>query len=239
MRQGILLCAVVATLSAISCTPVEKIAFHDLSSGYYKLKTPENEPSKIYVKVYDDSITVYKTNDEGRKITVDTAAHRGASISAIRKGDPFYGSCFVKNSADIDLSTVLLKYRPARGGVPNQLNANLNAAIYVGFRKDYYKMVTRDSPLHEESTFCSHVGFDFGLFAGFGITQINPTVTNDRVTQEYDGIIFQKGVGLFMTLERMSVGIVLGFDNLMDSNKSVWLYNQKPYLGLSLGIANF
>ena len=100
-------------------------------------------------------------------------------------------------------------------------------------------MVTNTSPLNEQSTFCSHSGFDFGLFAGFGITQINPTVTGDKITQEYDGIIFQKGVGLFMTLERMSVGIVLGFDNLMDSNKDVWLYNQKPYLGLCLGIANF
>jgi hypothetical protein len=239
MRPGIIFYAAVLMLPGVSCTPVEKIAFHDLSSGYYKMKRPENEPSKVYVKVNDDSITVYKTIDDGKKISVDTTAHRGASISAIRKGEPFYGSCFVKNSADIDLATVLLKFRPARGGVPNQLNANLNAAFYVGFRKDYYKMVTNTSPLHEESTFCSHAGFDFGLFAGFGITQINPTVTGDKITQEYDGVIFQKGVGLFLTLERMSVGIVLGFDNLMDSNKNVWLYNQKPYLGLSLGIANF
>jgi hypothetical protein len=239
MIKCILFCAGIIVLLASRCAPVEKIAFHDLSSGYYKLKTPENQPSKVYVNVYDDSITVYKTIEEGNKKSVDTSARRGTSIPAIRKGDPFYGSCFVKKSADIDLSTVLLKYRPARGGVPNQLNANLNAAIYVGFRKDYYKMVTRASPLYEESTFCSHAGFDFGLFAGFGITQINPTVTNDRISQEYDGIIFQKGVGLFFTLERMSVGIVLGFDNLMDGNKSVWLYNQKPYLGLSLGIANF
>jgi len=239
MIKGTDLYAGIIVLLATGCTPVEKIAFHDLSSGYYKLKTPENQPSKVYVNVYDDSIYVYKTIDEGKQISVDTSAHRGVSISSIRKGDPFYGSCFVKNSADIDLTTVLLKYRPARGGVPNQLNANLNAAIYVGFRKDYYKMVTKDSPLHEKNTFCSHAGFDFGLFAGFGITQINPTVTNDNVSQEYDGIIFQKGIGLFFTLERMSVGIVLGFDNLMDGNKSVWLYNQKPYLGLSLGIANF
>ena len=42
-----------------------------------------------------------------------------------------------------------------------------------------------------------------------------------------------------MTFDRMSVGIVLGFDNLMDRIKLSWLYNQKPYLGLSIGIANF
>jgi hypothetical protein len=239
MRQGLLLCAGILTLSLVSCTPVEKIAFHDLSSGYYKLKTPDKEPSKVYINVIDDSVTVYRTAGDGKQISVDTSTHRSANISAIRKGDHLYGSCLVKKSADIDLSTVLLKYRPARGGVPNQLNANLNAAFYVGFRKDYYKMITNTSPLNEESTFCRHTGFDFGLFAGFGITQINPTVTNDKISQEYDGVIFQKGAGLFLTLERMSVGIVLGFDNLMDSNKDAWIYNQKPYIGLSLGIANF
>jgi hypothetical protein len=239
MRHGILLFTGILTLSLISCISVEKIAFHDLSSGYYKLKTPDTEPSKIYAKVIYDSITVYRTTGDGKQTIVDTTTHMSANINAIRKGDPLYGSCFVKKSADIDLSTVLLKYRPARGGVPNQLNANLNAAFYVGFRKDYYKMIASTSPLHEEGSFCRHTGFDFGLFAGFGITQINPTVTNDKITQEYDGIIFQKGAGLFLTLERMSVGIVLGFDNLMDSNKDAWVYNQKPYIGLSIGIANF
>ena len=72
-----------------------------------------------------------------------------------------------------------------------------------------------------------------------GITQINPTVTGNQVELEYDGIVFQKGIGAFITIDRMSVGIVLGFDNLLDENKTVWLYNQKPYLGLSIGIANF
>lgn len=67
MSKGILFYAGIIVLLAIGCTPVEKIAFHDLSSGYYKLKTPENQPSKVYVNVYDDSITVYKTIEEGRR----------------------------------------------------------------------------------------------------------------------------------------------------------------------------
>jgi hypothetical protein len=37
----------------------------------------------------------------------------------------------------------------------------------------------------------------------------------------------------------MSVGLAIGFDNLVDKNKSVWIYNQKPYIGLVIGIANF
>jgi hypothetical protein len=226
-------------LSLFSCVPVEKIAFHDFSPGYYKLKTPNTENSGVYVDIIEDTIVVYPAIGNKKNLSDDTSSFRRAIISNIVEGNELYGSCFIKKSADIDLSTVLLKYRPSMGDVPNQLNANLNAALYVGYRKDFYKMVTTTSPLKKKSTSCRHTGYDFGLFAGIGITQINPSVTANKVDLEYDGIIFQKGIGLFVTFGRSSVGMVLGFDNLMDKNKNFWLFNQKPYLGLSIGIANF
>jgi len=226
-------------LTLFSCASMEKIAVHDFGPGYYKLRTRDNELSNVYVNVIEDSIVVYPAIEDQKRVSVDTSTSRAANINYILPGDDLYESCFKKKSVDIDLSTILLKYRPSRGEVPNQLNANLNAALYVGFRKDFYKMVTSTSPVHEKSTYCRHTGFDFGLFAGLGITQVNPTVTANEVALEYDGIVFQKGIGAFVTYGRMSVGMVLGFDNLMDKNKTVWLYNQKPYLGLSIGIANF
>jgi hypothetical protein len=229
----------ILVLSLFSCAPVGKIAIHDFTSGYYKLKTPKVKTSRVYLNVTEDSVTVYPAISDGRSTSADTSSYRAFKINDIVSGNDFYGSCFIKESADIDLSTILMKYRPPRKDVPNQLNANLNAALYVGFRKDFYKMVTSTSPLFSEYTDCRHTGFDFGLFAGMGITQINPTVTGNNVTLEYDGIVLQKGIAAFVTIERMSVGIVLGFDNLLDENKSVWLYNQKPYIGLSIGIANF
>jgi hypothetical protein len=239
MRTYILFYFGILFMSLLSCAPIGKIATHDFSSGYYKLKTRSDESSMVYLNVIEDLVIVYPTIADGKDNSVDTTSYRLFNINDIKAGNEFYGSSFVKKSADIDLATILLKYRPSMGEVPGQLNANLNAALYVGFRKDFYKMITNTSPLHKESTNCRHTGFDFGLFAGMGITQINPTVTGNKVPLEYDGIVLQKGIGAFVTFERMSVGIVLGFDNLLDENKTVWLYNQKPYLGLSIGIANF
>jgi hypothetical protein len=239
MRPGILFYFGISILSIFSCVPVEKIASHEFVTGYYKLKTPDNEPSKVYLDVIEDSIIVYPLINDAGTIDVDTSTFRILHVSEIKTGNDFYGYRFVKNSLDLDLNTILLKYRPARGAIPNQLNANLNGSFYVGFRKDYFKMITKTSKLHEESTYCRHLGFDFGLFAGIGITPINPSVTGDVVEEEYDGIVFQKGIGSFLTFDRMSLGIVLGFDNLLDKNSKSWLFNQQPYLGLSIGIANF
>ena len=239
MRPVILFYSWIIVMSLSGCVSVSKVATHDFVTDYYKYKNNNDETSGVYMNVIEDSIIVYPLVADGKNKSVDTSSFRFMHIPDIKEGGPFYGSSFIKKSFDLDLATVLMKYRPARGEVPNQLNANLNAAFYIGIRRDFYKMITETSPLHKEYTYCRHLGFDVGLFAGLGITQINPTVTGNQVELEYDGIVFQKGIGAFITIERMSVGIVLGFDNLLDENKTVWLYNQKPYLGLSIGIANF
>jgi hypothetical protein len=239
MRPVILIYSWIFVALLSGCAPMEKVATHDFETGYYKFKTNKDESSMVYMNVIEDSIIVNQHAVHGKNISVDTSSFRLMHIPDIKEGGPFYGGTFIKKSVDLDLATILMKYRPASGEVPKQLNANLNAAIYIGIRRDFYKMITETSPLHKESTYCRHLGFDFGLFAGLGITQINSTVTNNTIELEYDGIVFQKGIGAFITIDRMSVGIVLGFDNLLDKNSKYWLFNQQPYLGLSIGIANF
>jgi hypothetical protein len=227
------------TLLLSSCVPVEKFERHDFTSGYYELKTQGNEPTLVYTEVEGDSLDVYSVLKEGKNEFPDINSLKKIAIDKIQTGSYFYRSCFVKNSVDFDLTSVILKYRPPVAGVPNQLNSNVNAAIYVGFRKDYYKAVPYKSPLKEERSFIRQIGFDAGIFGGIGLTFMSPTNTENNITQEYDGMVFQKGVAGFVTFDNMSVGVTIGFDNLLDKNKTCWIYNQKPYIGLVIGISNF
>ena len=239
MKARILLLLIYVALILSSCVPVEKIERHDFTSGYYKLKTQGNEPARVYTKVEGDSLAVYPGIKEGKNESPDKSSLKKITIEEIQTGNYFYRSCFVKNSVDVDLTSVILKYRPPVAGVPNQLNSNVNAAIYVGFRRDYYQVIPYKSPLKDEISFIRQIGFDAGLFGGIGLTFMNATNTENNITQEYDGMIFQKGVAGFVTFDNMSVGITLGFDNLLDRNKIFWIYNQKPYIGLVIGISNF
>jgi hypothetical protein len=222
-----------------SCVPIEKISRHDFNSGYYSLKTAADSISDVYLDVIEDSVVVYPTVIRGGKKIPDKNSPVSINISDIKSGDHFYKSTFRHNSIDVDLSTIILKFRPAMGGVPNQLSSNINAALYAGFRKDFFKVRPYNSPLRGETSFIMQIGFDFGLFAGIGITPINPTVTRFSSLQEYDGMVLQKGIAGYVTFDNISLGITLGFDNLMDKNKSTWIYNQKPYIGLAIGISNF
>ena len=233
-----LLAIIIFTL-AVSCAPLDEFYSHEFSSGYYKLKDPGTNPEKVFVSLYEDSIVVYPVSGEGKSLKPEISKSRGIDISSINPGSYLYNNSFIRTSLDIDLSTVLLKYRPATPNVSSQLSTNVNGILYAGFRKDYFRMKTRVSPLSSVQTSVRHTGFDFGLFAGIGVTPVNPTVTMLRSIQEYDGIVFQKGFSIFATYENMSVGVAVGFDNLIGKDRNIWIYNQKPWIGLVLGIANF
>jgi hypothetical protein len=230
---------VIIVITLAGCGSIEKLAKHEFGDGYYKLKTPETAPVNIYAKVNNDSVYVYPVTGSGKEKTPETSKLKVVNINEIKPGGYLYRSTFMKTSIDADLTTVLLKFRPSQANVPPQLSANLNAAIYLGYKKDYYKINTSISAIKEVGNSIHHFSFDAGIYAGIGITPINPTVTNDKVMLEYDGMVFQKGVAAFIGIDIFNFGIGLGFDNLLDSNKKDWIYNQKPWIGLLLGIANF
>jgi hypothetical protein len=52
-------------------------------------------------------------------------------------------------------------------------------------------------------------------------------------------MIFQKGFAGFISINKISVGLAVGFDNLFDKSRSLWIYNQKPYLGLIISVSSF
>jgi len=234
-----LIILIVIFILSPGCVPFDKIYSHDFNDGYFKLRSSGKKPENIYLNITDDSLKLYSVQKENKFRLSDTSARSGVNLKSIVPGNDLYNSTIVKTSADFDLSTVILKLRPASENVPSQLSTNVNGILYAGFRKDFFKLKSSFSELNEMSSFIRHTGFDFGFFIGIGITPVTPTTTMNRTILEYDGIVFQKGVSVFVTYENMSVGLALGFDNLLDQNKAIWIFNNKPWLGLVLGIANF
>lgn len=221
------------------CVSVGKIGRHDFDSGFYKLKVQGAAPSRVYAEVIEDSIIVYPVNSTGRKEFPNTSSSSGIKISRIKTDNYYYKASFINKSVNIDLTSIIFKSRSSMDDVPNQFSADLDVAIYAGFRKDFYKIVSPAHPLHEENSSIMQIGFDLGVFAGIGSSPVNPTVTNNKISQEYDAMIFQKGIAGFISINKMSFGLAVGFDNLIDKNRSSWIYNQKPYLGLIISVSSF
>lgn len=221
----------VGFLLLAGCATIEQSTTHGLTEGKYKAKTASDK-QPVYAVVTADSMHLYQILSN-KPLKADTQQVRSFCYTQSGSQLPPRLS---KTSMDIDLTTVLLKYRFKQATLPNQVNANLNVNLYVGWRKDYYSFQDARSPMNLSSRKENHFQFDVGLFAGFGISAINPTVTNNQLDQEYDGFIFQKGIAGFIGMKRITLGLSVGFDNLLDPNKHIWAYQQKPWIGLMLGI---
>lgn len=214
-----------------SCSTLEKASDHGFNSGYYKLDTDTNK-TRVYVDVTDETIDVYN----GKSVRVDSIP-----FLSISKNNPDHLPAtslkLRKQSLDIDMTSIMLKYRPSVYGFPSQLTSELNIAMYAGWRFDNYKLTSKTSPTGKNYLKYSNLGYDFGFFAGPGTTIINPFTTNNTITNEYSGMILQTGFAGFLESDFASFGIAIGVDKLLNRDKNSWIYNNKPWIGFIVGIA--
>lgn len=216
-----------------SCGVFQKTAKQELTDGYY-LERTKNAVDKVYVDVEENNILIYSTSPENA-FGIDTSkVHRSFNLTL---DDPQrIDFKLVQTSFDLDFLTIPVKYRFSTGNVPPQLNAGLNGSVYLGFRKDVYRIEYVRNPLKTSSRRTVHLGYSFGLFTGIGNSFLSPTTTSDQIQQEYDGIVWSKGVAGIFAVNNFTVGLVLGFDYLLDKNKTVWIYQNKPWIGIALGL---
>ena len=215
-----------------SCNTLEKVSMHGFNSGFYKLESIQKSDQNVYVEVSDEKIKVYhqtnKQPDTNAFLTIPLKPSDSIQISPV---------VFKKESLDVDITAILLKYRPSVYGLPGQMTTDFNIGLYAGWRHDTYKIESKRDPLGKNHHKINNWGYDFGLFAGPGATLISPFTTQSAVTDEYSGMIIQTGIAGFIESNIASFGIAVGLDSLMNSDRQVWIYDKKPWLGFIVGIA--
>lgn len=214
------------------CSAFQQAAKNDFTDGFYLHKSDSRD---VFVRHDSGTTFVYDAKKIGKVKTVDTLQAKLVLPDNVKANDA-RRFLFVKRSPDIDFLTIPFKFRGGRGDVPPQLNTNLNGAVYLGARTDRYSIFYRKDPLGIAQRQISHTGFSFGVFAGFGNTFMSPTNTQNVLQQEYDGVVLTKGLAAIVAVERLTVGLSLGYDHLLDRNHDIWIYQKKPWLGLALGL---
>jgi hypothetical protein len=220
-----ILCFVGLIVMFSSCTGLQNVAKYELADGKYTLKM-DSKKYDCYVENNQDSIIIYKLPS---KISTSYPNQMDVFLPAKQR--------LVKSSLDIDILTALFKIRPQVNNVlPTQLNANFNGNIYVGYRTDIYQIFYEKNPLDVYQRKINHFGFSGGLFVGLGNTAMNPSTTNNAIATEYDGITFQKGIAGIVAINKLTIGVSVGLDNLLSSDRKDWIYDNKPWVGLMLGL---
>ena len=138
-------------------------------------------------------------------------------------------------SFDADLVTVPFKYRPAQSGLVPQLATNANAAIYIGMRYDqgYQRNVFYH---HQQRSDIRSFSLGAGGLFGLSANAINSFSTANQVQNEYEGACLSYGLAIILGYRSINLGLSVGQDYLLDRNRSIWLYQNKPWLGITIGL---
>lgn len=233
MRNSKLVFPIILVIISIccSCSLLEKASSHGFNSGFYKLDYG-NKANLVYVDISDEKIEIYnqsdKKIDKNAYLTISLKNPDSLEMSPLK---------FRKQSLDIDLTSILMKYRPSFYDLPQQLTTDMNISLYSGWRYDNYKIINKKDPLNKPYLKYSNLGYDFGFFAGTGTTSISPFTTNNRTANEYSGLIIQTGIAGFLESNVASFGVAFGLDYLMNRDREIWIYNRKPWVGFIVGIA--
>ena len=189
---------------------------YQLRNDYYEFHQPGQPKATVFVRVKEDSIEVTKLDQ---------------STEVIRGQDEF----FVKKSFDIDAMTVPFKYRPSSMGFPRQLNSSFNGNLYIGYRVDRFWLDYKNTPAGMVKEL-KHSAITVGGFGGIGTAFISPWSTNYQTTDEYDGVVLTRGLAFMIGLNSLTVGLGVGWDSLTDRDKNIWIYQNKAWYGLTLGL---
>lgn len=206
------------TLTLGGCSNRSNLHKYEFQEGYYSYREHPRKFEKVYVSFVDDSISLYKGNQQ-------TPVH------------PTYGvdQVYLKRSLDFDILTMPFKFRPISQNFPRQLNANVNGNGFLGVRFDRFRINYIKNPAGM-SRYQTHRGVSVGAFAGLGSAAITPWTTNYQTPDEYEGLILSRGFAALVGVNNLSFGLGVGWDYLTDRDKSIWIYQNKPWYGVTVGL---
>ncbi|MBE9461858.1 hypothetical protein ACFP1I_31560 [Dyadobacter subterraneus] len=208
-----------------------KFKFDD---GVYLTKI-NNQKQHVYIENTNDSIAVYSLKKGWHRLPPTTVKPL-KSYTLKNTGKEAGSHKYWQNSFDIDFMTIPIKFRPSTQSFPKQFSNNVNGILYLGYRNDTYRLSYKTNPVGKISQKIAHFGISGGFITGFGATAMNPWVTNNQISIEYDGLIWSKGVAVVMGVNKFTFGLIGAIDHLLDKNKDFWIYQGKPYLGLAVGL---
>ena len=211
--------ALFACILLTSCSAIKDSPKYQLSDDVYWYRQKGAKYQKVNVYVKDDTIRISAFNNPDQAVLTMPATDQ----------------LFLKKSFDVDIITIPFKYRPAVSALPRQLTTDFNGNVFLGYRFDRFKIKYNATPVGIKKNLI-HRAVTLGVFGGLGSTSVTPSTTNGLTADEYDGLVLSRGFALMFGLRTLTVGLGIGWDSLTDRDKEFWIYQNKSWYGLTLGL---
>lgn len=186
---------------------------------FLKVSLPIDDHNPATIDV-SDSAYVFFVNPKPKQLPVNQTS-------------PWFRYHFT--SFDTDLLTIPFKYRLAQPGLVPQLTTNANAAVYVGLRYDqgFQRNVFYH---HQQRSDIRSFSIGAGGLFGLSASAVGPFSTAGAVQDDYEGVCLNYGLAAIFGYRAVTLGLAVGYDYLLDRNRSLWAYQHKPWLGITVGL---
>jgi hypothetical protein len=138
--------------------------------------------------------------------------------------------------------TIPLKYRlPDKSSrLEEDFSAGFNANLFIGYSVGYTSFTYREKIDNRITNY----KFTFGGFVGASTIELNAQNTSLSLTPLGENEKFNKGlatIGLGFTFssDKFNIGTFLGKDFSVGQKASKWNYNNKPWIGIGVGLGIF
>lgn len=213
------LCFSVVMIAIVGCSATKDAPKYELSDGRYQYRQPGEKFRRAYVYVDGDSVSLF-TDEKGTQTIVPVILR---------------DEIFIKQTFDIDVVAVPFKFRPASVNLPRQLTTDFNGNIFLGYRVDRFRFIHKSTPVGWRR-FYKHRGLSIGAFGGLGTAAITPWTTNYQMNDEYTGFVLSRGIAAMAGVSNLTVGFGVGWDNLTDRDRTIWIYQHKAWYGVTIGL---
>ncbi len=182
---------------------------------------------RVYAELVAD--TLHLTDPDG------PGAARPAVRYVLR---PDHHAVLLDRQLDVDVFTLPFKIRPPRAGVPVQLNSNFNAALYVGWRFNFYHLSAerRNRLPGQPLAHIKATGLGYGAFGGVGSATITSDLTRGHATLDYEGLVLNAGLAVIYDARVFNLGLAGGTDFLAGPDRAHWIYHRRPWFGILFGL---
>ena len=95
--------------------------------------------------------------------------------------------------------------------------------------------VTVRAPGHDRSISLGWMAvawMEYFVVHGPGDVQGEPVRHGD----EYTGFVLSRGIAAMAGISNLTVGIGVGWDNLTDRDRTIWIYQHKAWYGVTIGL---
>lgn len=212
-------CLFVVVITVVGCSATRDAPKYELTDGRYSYRQPGEKFRKVYVYVNGDSVSLFVDEKGTTQITPQVLRDE----------------LFIKRSFDVDILATPFKFHEATVNLPRQLTADFNGNIFLGYRFDRFRFIHKQSPVGWRR-FYKHRALSIGAFGGLGAAAITPWTTNYQMNDEYTGFVLSRGLAVMAGISNLTVGVGVGWDNLTDRDKHIWIYQHKPWYGVTIGL---